>query len=424
MRRRRVEIGAALVVVSLFLGGCSTETEDPDDTLTVFGTWQGSEADAFRLVLDAFKEETGIEVRYTGSSSFIDAVRERAEEGIPPDVAIFPQPGLMQDLAESGYVLPLRTDIASLTRQNLIPALAEVANTDRGLDGVPFRVSVKSLVWYSPELFVRGGYSVPETLPDLVALSAAIEDTGIAPWCLGISAGVATGWPATDWVEDLLLRQEGTGVYDAWVAGEVPFTDPRVGSAIQQFGFIALTGGDAAEGRRSILNTTPARAQDPMFESPAQCLMYKQGSFQVANLPDGTTVGPDGDIDVFVMPGLTADETPIIVGGDVAAAMTNRDETWQLLAFLAQAESGRPWAAVSDFVSPHDNFDPSWYSSEFDVRMSELLHGADVVRFDGSDQMYAPVGTGSFFDAMTIYVVSSRLELTQETAQAGYSESR
>jgi alpha-glucoside transport system substrate-binding protein len=373
-------------------------------------------------VLQQFTDETGIHVRYTGSSSFISAIRERSEEGNPPDVAVFPQPGLMQGLADSGYVLPLRTDVGSVVNTNILPGLVAAGTTDRGLDGVPVRVSVKSLVWYSPEIFEASSYEVPTTWSQLVTLSAEIDQSGITPWCMGISAGDATGWPATDWVEDIVLRQDGTDVYDAWVKGEIPFTDARIGSAIQQFGFLALTGGDAAESRRQIINTTPAEAQNPMFRSPPQCVMYKQGSFQRDNLPSGTTFGPDGDVDIFVLPGLTDDvPPPMLVGGDIAAAMTNRKETWQLLTYLATPEAGRPWADRGNYTSPNKNFDPAWYSDPFDVRMSDLLNSADVVRFDGSDLMYAPVGTDSFLDAMTIYVASSRLELAQETAQAGYS---
>ena len=78
------------------------------------------------------------------------------------------------------------------------------------LYGFFYKVDVKSLVWYVPENFEDAGYEVPETMEDLLALSAQIVEDGETPWCIGLGSGAATGWPATDWVEDIMLRKEGT----------------------------------------------------------------------------------------------------------------------------------------------------------------------------------------------------------------------
>jgi len=421
MTRHLVERIAIGVVLATLAAGCSSGSGGDDTSVTVFGVWRGQEAEAFRAVLDQFEKETGISVRYTGSTSFITAIRERAAEGDPPDVAMFPQPGLLEDLASEGYVLPLRTDVRSRAEANLLPAIAAIGNTARGLDGVPYRLNVKSLVWYSPSFFEANGYSVPTSWDELNALSSQIAADGFTPWCLGIAAGDATGWPVTDWVEDIVLRQSGVDVYDRWVAGEIPFTDDAIGAAIESFGELVLPVRDASQSRRGILNTSPARAQDPMFSSPPGCVMYKQGSFQVASLPPGTTVGQDGVVDLFVLPDeALGANPPLLIGGNVAAAMTNRSQTWELLSFLATPEAGEPWARKGDFISPYRDFDQTVYADPFDVRMARLLQDAKLVRFDGSDRMYAPVGTGSFFEAMTQFVISSRTDLAQETAQAGY----
>lgn len=420
MRRRLAERVAPIVVaITLLAAGCSSPSSEPD-TLTVFGTWRGAQADAFRSVLTRFERDTGIPVRYTGSGSFITAIRERAEEGDMPDVAMFPQPGLLSDLAEEGFVLPLPADVGALADDNLLPSVAGMIAADGGFDGIPFRLSVKSLVWYRPDVFAEHGYSTPETWSELTALVARMADDGLSPWCLGIAASDATGWPATDWVEDIVLRTQGTTVYDDWVSGEMPFTDDAIGAAIGEFDDLVLSHAEVGQGRRTIINTPPARAMDPMFDDPPGCLMYRQASFQSDNLRSGTEIGPDGDIDLFVLPGETAGNAPLVVGGDVAAAMTDRPETWTLLRYLASSEAGEAWAEASGYISPHAGFDSAHYEDPFDRRMDELLDAAAIVRFDGSDRMYAPVGTDSFFDAMTLLVASGRVELAQETAQAGY----
>jgi alpha-glucoside transport system substrate-binding protein len=423
MRRRRAERFAGLLVAAaVVLGACSSDSET-SRALSVFGPWRGEEAASFRAVLDHFEAESGIEVRYTGTASFPSAIVDRVEESDPPDVAVFPQPALLQDLVSRGYVLPLRSDISELARANYVAPIADVDTETGGLDGVLVRLNVKSLVWYRPDIFGMLGYDVPGTWEELSALADRMIEDGYGPWCLGLASFDADGWPATDWVEDIVLRFSGAEVYDDWVEGLVPFTDGEIAAAFEEFDRTALASVEPIGGRRSIVNTTVSRAQDPMFELRPRCLMYRQASFQVDNLPSGLTVGPGGDVDVFVLPGLEATEpAPLLVGGDFAAALSEREEAFELLRFLASPEAGTAWANRGDFVSPFSGFDPSEYRDQFDSRMAGLLGEASVVRFDGSDLMYPPVGTGTFRDAMILYAATSRLSDALQLAQSGYDE--
>jgi alpha-glucoside transport system substrate-binding protein len=421
MRRRRAESLAFVAIgLALLAGACSSSSSNERGHLTVFGNMRGADAEAFRAVLSGFEEATGIEVRFTGSASFPRAIRERVEEGNAPDVAMFPQPGLLSDLTDEGYVRPLRDDVAAAASESLIPSLTDAFGSVTTIEGVLFQVNVKSLVWYRPADFAAHGYEVPTTWQELRDLTARISADGMTPWCMGVSAFDATGWPATDWVEDIVLRLDGIDVYDGWVAGTIPFTDGRIGSTVAEFGSLVLGNEQANGGRRGILNTTPARAQDPMFANPPGCLMYKQASFQASNLPTGTTIGDGGDVDVFVLPAKDGGQAPVLIGGTVAAAFTDSEATWALMRYLASPEAGEAWAARGGFVSPRADFDPSAYARVFDRRMASIVADADVTRFDGSDTMYSPVGTRSFFDAMTQYIATNQLGSSLETAQSGY----
>ena len=59
---------------------------------------------------------------------------------------------------------------------------------------------------------------------------------GDTPLCVGIESSAATGWPFTDWVEDLVLRNQGVDFYNQWVNHEVPFNSPEVVETFQQVG--------------------------------------------------------------------------------------------------------------------------------------------------------------------------------------------
>ena len=95
-----VVILAALVVPTIF-------AQDGDDqpyagtTVTVFGAYTDpSEVGDFNDGFAQFEEDTGIDVVYEGASDFEILINTRVEAGDPPDIAGFPQPGLMMRFAD------------------------------------------------------------------------------------------------------------------------------------------------------------------------------------------------------------------------------------------------------------------------------------------------------------------------------------
>lgn len=421
MKPRLVErLGFVTAALIILTAACSAGDGQPREVVTVFGNQRGADADALRSMFDRFESTTGIEVRFTGSASFPTAMRERVEEGNAPDIGLFPQPGLLNDLAELGYIEPIREDVAQIAKSSLLPSLVDAFGSSGDIPGFLFQVNLKSLVWYSPGAFATYGYDVPATWEALKELSRRITADGLDPWCLGVAAFGASGWPATDWIEDIVIRDSGTSAYDSWVAGGLRFTSEQIGSAFEEFDSITLNGGTGGRDRRGVLNTSPAAAQDPMFTEPPGCFMYKMASFQRSNLPASMAIGPSGGVDVFVLPGPSGENPPILIGGTVAAAFTDSDATWELMRFLATPQGGAAWAERGGFVSPHTDFDSHAYGDDFDRRVASILAEADVVRFDGSDLMYSPVGTRSFFDAMLLYIGTERLEAAQQVAEDGY----
>jgi alpha-glucoside transport system substrate-binding protein len=86
--------------------------------------------------------------------------------------------------------------------------------------GAPFGASSKSLVWYSPAQFKKLGVTIPTTWAEMDAIAAKFKAAGANPWCAGIESGAATGWPATDWIEQMVLREVGPKKYNAWWQGQ------------------------------------------------------------------------------------------------------------------------------------------------------------------------------------------------------------
>ena len=427
MRPRRADMRiwiGFLVAIAIIGTACTADpfpAEPETPALTVFGPWRGAAADQFREAIEPFEQRTGLDVQYTGSGSFAPDIVDRVGDGDPPDVAIFPQPGLMNELAQRGSVLPLPSDIAELAQSTYLPNVSEFVRAHGRFDGVLYRLNVKSLVWYPPAVFAAQDYQIPETWGDLERLADRMVDDGFAPWCFGVEAFEASGWPATDWIEDIVLRFEGTETYDSWVRGETPFTADAISNAFQVFGAMTLSPNRTGGGRSGVLNTAATSAQDPMFDDPPECLMHRQATFQIENLPPGVTVGADSDTDVFILPGVDSSAaTPLLVGGTAAAALTDREETWELMRYLATPEAGDAWAEAGGFISPHTGYGPDKYGNDFDAQAAEFLSTANVVRFDGSDLMDPSVGERSFLDAMLLYIGTLELDEALLLAQSGY----
>jgi alpha-glucoside transport system substrate-binding protein len=125
-----------------------------------------------------------------------------------------------------------------------------------------------------------------------MALTEEIAADGDSAWCIGIESGAATGWPMTDWVEDLMLRTTTPENYDKWVAGELKFDSPEVRKAIDYVTQIWFNDDYVYGGRASI--TTKNFGSDaplPMFEDPPKCWLHRQGSFITTFFPEGLVEG-------------------------------------------------------------------------------------------------------------------------------------
>lgn len=421
-----------LCVCIALVAGC-TRARDPSPgqqvgltdpgTVQVFTPYRGSEGRSFERVLADFTARTGIAVRFVGSAAFAENLRDRVRNGDPPDVALIPQPALVAELARDRQLVPLDGEIDPL--DTMLPGAAEVGVVDGERFGVWYRMALKSLVWYPPAAFAEAGYDIPRTWTDLLRLSGRIARDGGTPWCIGMEAFGATGWVGTDWIEDLVLRLHGPEVYDRWAAGDVPFTDSRIAEAFEEFGRVVRTPGWVRGGERAVLSTPALTAVLPMLEEEPGCLLSRQASFQEQALPPGTVVGPDGDLNAFVLPDVDGGAgggtgAPLVASGELVASFTDDPEVLALVRHLSRPAAGRVWAADGGFLSPHATFDDDVYGSDFDRRSVRLLRESSVVRFDASDQMPPDVGTGTFWEGMISFVIGTPPDDVLARIQSGY----
>ena len=275
-------------------------------TLTIFGPWRGEDEALVQSVLDYFREATGVDVKFSSSENYEQQIVIDTQAGSPPDIAILPQPGLIADLASKGFLTPLGADTQKWLEENYSAGSSWVSlGTYKGKDGkdslyaFPYKADLKSLVWYVPENFDDAGYKIPQTMEELKALTEKIVADGGTPWCIGLGSGGATGWPATDWVEDMMLRTQPPEVYDQWVTNKIPFNDPKVVGAIEEFGWFARNDKNVDGGAAAVATTDFRDSPKGLFSSPPKCYMHRQASFIPSFFPEGTKLGQDADFFYF-----------------------------------------------------------------------------------------------------------------------------
>ncbi|QYK40452.1 MAG: carbohydrate ABC transporter substrate-binding protein [Paracoccaceae bacterium] len=379
-------------------------------TLTIFGPWRGEDQVLVESVLAYFSAATGVTVNYSSSENYEQQIVIDTQAGSPPDIAVLPQPGLIGDLASKGLIVPLGAETEAWLAENYAAGASWVGlGTYNGRDGTPalyafpYKIDVKSLVWYVPENFEDAGYEVPTTMEELKALTDQIVADGGTPWCIGLGSGGATGWPATDWVEDMMLRTQPPEVYDQWVSNALPFDAPEVVAAIEEFGYFARNDAYVAGGAGAVAATDFRDSPKGMFASPPACYMHRQASFIPSFFPDGTVVGQDADF--FYFPAYEGKDLgqPVLGAGTLAFITKDGEAARAFIEFLKTPIAHEVWMAQSGFLTPFKGANPDTYGSPTLKKLGEILLNATTFRFDGSDLMPGAVGAGSFWTGMVDY---------------------
>lgn len=393
------------------------------ETLNVTGATTGDDAQRYRNLYAYFTYATGATVEYSGSESFEQDIVIASQAGGLPDVAMFPQPGLAKDLAANGTLVPVATPEAMIDSYAAGSSWRDLgtfpgADGQTNVFGLFFGTDIKSLVWYSPEQFEEGGYDIPQTQEELMALSQQIVADGGTPWCIGLGSGAATGWPATDWVEDMMLRTAPLEVYDQWVNHEIPFNDPRVVAAIEAYGSYALVPEFTPAGPEVVATTDFRDSPDGLFSFPPECYMHRQASFIPIFFPEDVEAGEDYDF--FYFPPFEANADlgrPLLGSGALASVTNDRPVTMAFLDFLASPIAHEIMMAQGQFLSPHNEANLDLYTSDTQRQLGEILVNATSFRFDGSDLMPGEIGTNAFWTGMVDYTTGTDAQTVADAVE-------
>jgi alpha-glucoside transport system substrate-binding protein len=361
------------------------------EKLQVAAVWTGDEGKNFGKVIEAFEKRTGAQVEVTPTGDNVATyLGSKIEGGSPPDVAMLPQVGVLNQFAEKGWLKPLDQATKDQLSKNFSKGWQDLGANKGKQYGVYFKAASKSLIWYNAGAYKNAGVSEAKTWEDFVKNAQTIADSGVEP----VSVGGADGWVLTDWFENIYLSQAGQEKYDKLAKHEIKWTDPSVKKALttlaELFGKKELLAG----GNKGALQTDFPKSVTQAFDStdaPSAASVF-EGDFVGINVANDTKAKIGKDAKVYPFP-TVGGKAPVVTGGDAAVALKDSKAAHALLTFLASPEAAAVWAQEGGFVSPNKNLDGKAYPNDVQREIGKaLISAGDDFRFDMSDQAPAAFG--------------------------------
>ncbi|MFJ3585358.1 ABC transporter substrate-binding protein [Streptomyces sp. NPDC090127] len=353
--------------------------------IEVAAVWTGPEQENFTKVLKEFEKRTGATVTFVPAQDpIVNFLGTKIAGGSPPDIAMLPQVGAIQQAAAQKWLKPVGPEAEAQLAKNFSQGWRDLGAVDGTQYGVYFKAANKSLIWYNNAAFENAGATEPTTWKEFLTTAETISASGVTP----VSVGGADGWTLTDWFENIYLSQAGPEKYDQLAKHEIKWTDASVKQALttlaELFGKPELIAG----GADGALQTEFPVSVTQTFtggDQPKGAMVF-EGDFSAINIAQ-TSAKIGTDAKVFPFPAVGA-ESPVVTAGDAAVALKDTKGAQALLTFLASPDAAAIWAGAGGFLSPNKNLDPSAYPNDVQREIAKaLLESGDDFRFDMSDQM-------------------------------------
>jgi alpha-glucoside transport system substrate-binding protein len=435
---RRIALPAlALALACVTLTACSSGSSGAagnvgtaDGVVKIEGPLVGNDATLLEQSWAGWEKANNIKIEYTGSADFQENIGGEAQQGNTPDLAIFEQPGLINDLAKLGYIQKLPATVKSTVDSTFPIQWANYTTINSTDYAAPLLTKLNGWVYYSPSAFAALHITVPTTWDDLLTLTGRLRtNTGQAPWCEGFASDASSGAAGESWINDIVLREDGPTVYDQWVSHQVKFSDPLIQNAISQAGDILQNAPyvNAGFGGISSINTTSTVQVAKALES-GKCIMTLESSSFMDDLQSTskglTTIGPSAKIWAFMLPATKAGPTPFTVSGDFVAAFSNDSDTVKVQNYLASTAWAKSRMALGGAISPAKTITPSDTPDVLlNSSVSLMQNPAATIRLSASDLMPSVVGEGTFLSGMVDWINGKSADKVVATIDGSWPKS-
>lgn len=377
---------ALLLVLALFLtaAGCGLSApggSDEEPKVTILGPWTDDQERQFKDVLDGF----GIPYTYQGTAATREVLLAEVQAGNPPDIAILPGVGELVEYADEGRLRSLNGLYDPKEYGNPWQPRAEHIANDLW---VPLKADLKSIVWYRKD----GKGTVPSPRP------APLDS-----WCIGMGDDGSSGWPGSDWIEDLILQTAGPGTYASWATGGLAWTDKNVMNAWTAWAQLLAQDDDAADRALMDDHRGPVGGHGLLFGGG--CDLEHQGSFARAFYGDRKDLA--GFVDsAGLLPGGHDKVKAREVSADFAALFGRSGQARDMIRRLASRDGQEDWGRKGGVFSPNAAVPAKKGAVEKQIS-SRFADQRVPLCLDASDVMPAAV-RDAFYEAVLLTVAHPR----------------
>jgi alpha-glucoside transport system substrate-binding protein len=399
MRKDRLHllVLALIFALSVLAAGCGGDDDDDEggaptgatDTggeaavsgsISVMSTWSGPEQNSFQAVIDGFTEQNpDVDVSYDSAGDALPTVLSTAVEGgNPPDVAVVPQPGLVQQYVERGALQPIEFAADTLA-ENFSEAVTQVGQFEGQQYSFLFKAANKSTVWYNVQAFENAGVEPAETWEDFLAAAETIKASGLPAY----SIGGAEGWTLTDLFENIYLRTAGQDMYEQLSRHEIQWTDQSVKDALTEMAKIVGDTDNIVGGTEGALQSDFATSVSNVFAEEPKAAMVLEGDF-VPGVVE-SPLEPETGYNVFAFPSISDSPPSVVGGGDMVVMFEDSPAAQAFVEYLATPEAAAIWAGRGGFSSANLNVGDDAYPDAITAETATAIAEAESFAFDLSD---------------------------------------
>ena len=342
------------------------------------------------------------------------------------DLALITNPQGVVNLGQRGIAYPLSEvisddELRSKYSQHLIDITTSKKNNLNY--GAWFRLIPNSLIWYDVEKFKDLDSPTFNSYEDLVLFTREFSSNGDALWCLDIESGASTGWIATNWLEDLILHQQGPEVYDKWASQELLSSSDEITLSILDIGKLIFIDNAVYGGNERIIRKEFRNNNRNLLNEENSCVFSWSGHFATNYFPSNAEYGTDYDFMKFPS---EKNKNAMVGIGDALIITNYTKDSKVVFNSLISDNFGKIWMTKKDasYIPANKNASLEVLKNNQTKKEASLVKEAvenNLFRYDASELMERRIGSDSLWYAMKKYIDLTSEYIDEVTEELDFS---
>lgn len=257
----------------------------------------------------------------------------------------------------------------------------------------------------------------------MISFTKDFSSKGSPLWCLDIESGASTGWIATNWLEDLILHQQGPDVYDQWANQELLSGSDEITLSMLEIGKLIFIEDAVFGGNKRMVRKEFRNNYRNLLDEKNSCVFSWSGHFATNYFPSDRDYS--SDYDFFKFPSQNNKDGMVGIG-DALIVVNQTRESNTVINALIDDNFGKKWMSKNDstYIPANKNFKISSINNELTIKEAKLIKNSlekDLFRYDASELMERRIGADSLWYAMTKYIELTSKYIDEVTEELDFS---